>query len=330
MSNQDQFGRKASLLVLKPDSTTGENFDNRTQRVLPSGLDLSEMHFTFKTTNADEEGPSNCIVRIYNLSDTTVETLIKYNYSRLVLQAGYESSFGVIFDGDIKQFRVGRENAKDSYLDILAADGDLGYSYAVVNTTLAAAQNTRANVIKATVNEFAKYGITVGDNLAETGGTLPRGKVMFGMARTFLRDAANTAGCTWSIQNGKIQIIPLTGYLPSEAVKLTSATGLIDVPEQTQLGVTAKCLLNPRIQVGGRIQIDNASIKQTIKQSGQPGFQLPFNQWAGIQNFANVARDGFYRVYVAEHEGDTRGQAWYTNIIGLAIDNSSKNIKPYG
>lgn len=328
--NQQQYIRKASLLVLKPDSTKGENFDNKTQQVLPAGLDLSEMHFQFKTSNADEEGPSNCFVRIFNLSETTVETLIKYNYSRLVLQAGYESSFGVIFDGDIKQFRVGRLNAKDTYLEILAADGDLGYSYAVVNTSLSAAQNTRANVIKATVNEFEKYGITLGDNLAETGGTLPRGKVLFGMARTFMRNAVETAGATWSIQNGRIQIIPLDSYLPGEAVKLTSATGMIDVPEATQLGVQVKCLLNPKIVIGGRVQIDNASIKQTIQQSAQPGFQLAFNQWASVQNFANVANDGFYRVYVAEHEGDTRGQPWWTNLTCLAIDNTSKNVKPYG
>lgn len=329
MSTQ-QFIRKASLLVLKPDTTTGENFDSRLTRVLPSALDLSQMQFQFSTKNADEEGPTNCHVRVFNLSQTTVDALIKYNYSKLVLQAGYEGSYGVIFQGDIKQFRVGRLNSKDSFLDILAADGDLGYNYAVINTTLSAGQNSLAGKLKAIDESFKSYGITIGDNLAETGGVLPRGKVMFGMARTMMREAAETAGCTWSIQDGKIQIIPLDGYLPGEAVKLTSATGLIGVPEQTQLGIQCQCLLNPKIKIGGRIQIDNASIKQTLSQTPTPGFQLAYNQWSSVQNFANVSRDGFYRVYVAEHEGDTRGQEWYTNIIALAVDDSSKKVKPYG
>ena len=324
----DQFVRKASLVVLRPTGNGTAAADYAGPQ--PQGVDLSQMHFQFKTANADEEGPSNCSVRIFNLSETSVQGLIKGNYTRLVLQAGYEASFGVIFDGDIKQYRVGRLNATDTYLDILAADGDLGYSFAVVSGTLSAQQNNRDNVIKATEAEFKKYGITIGENLAETGGTMPRGKVLFGMARNLMRDASQSAGCSWSIQNGRINIIPLDKYLPGEAVKLTSATGLIDVPEATQLGVVARCLLNPKIVIGGRVQIDNQSIRQTLKTDAQPGFQIPFNQWAGIQQFANVANDGYYRVYVAEHEGDTRGQAWWTTITCLTIDNTSKNVQPYG
>jgi hypothetical protein len=29
---------------------------------------------------------------------------------------------------------------------------------------------------------------------------------------------------------------------------------------------------------------------------------------------------GLYRVLVAEHEGDSRGQPWYTDITALAVD----------
>lgn len=330
-----QYIRKASLLVLKPEVVG----DSQASNILGQVLDLSKMHFQFKTANQDEEGPNNCTVRVFNLARNTVETLIKYNFSRVVLQAGYDGSFGVIFDGSIKQFRVGKINATDTYLDILAADGDLGYNFAPINVTLAAAQTNRNNIINQAAQAFKDYGVVLGQNLADTGGVLPRGKVMFGMARTFMTSAVASVGSTWSIQNGQIQVIPLDGYLPGDAVKLSSATGLIGIPEQTQDGIKCRCLLNPKIVVGGRIQIDQASINQTIAQTPlghvNPGFtgggsQLSFNKWSTVQNFASIATDGFYRVYMAEHDGDTRGQAWYTDIIALAIDNSTQKVKPYG
>lgn len=336
MSDERQFIRRASLVVLKQATSGGDNYDSRMTAVLPKALDLSEMHFQFSTVNWDEQGPDNCSIRVWNLSEQTVQEIVKHDYTQVILQAGYGAAFGIIFKGDIKQFRIGKASAKDSYLDILAADGDLAYNFAVANTTLSAGQNNRAGLRKAINETMGQYGVTLlegqGQDEDATGGIVEglRGKVLFGMARAYLEDMAATQGATWSIQDGKIQMIPLTGYLPGEAVVLTAATGLIGVPEQTQSGIIARCLINPKIRIGGRVQIDNKSINQNLSQENVPGFQVPFNQWAAVQNFASVTADGMYRVYGCEAEGDTRGQAWYQELTLLAIDSSSRNVKPYG
>lgn len=329
-----QFGRKAALYVIKPatSGSAAQDFANATPQ---QALDLSQMHFQFETKNQDEEGPSNCTVRVFNLSQSTVEKLIRFGYSQVVVEAGYEASYGVVFRGTIKQFRVGRVNQLDSYVDILAADGDLAYAFGFINKTLSAGENGAAGQ-KAAIDEAArKFGIRLGQDLsAPAGGTLPRGKVMFGMLRSQVTDYANSNLSTWSIQDGKIVIIPLKGYVPGEVVKLTARTGLIGVPEQTQDGVRVRCLINPRIIVGGRVWIDNASINRTVNQTplnaSLPGATVPFNQWAGVQLLANVANDGYYRVYTCEHVGDNRGQNWYSDLMCLAIDNSTENVSPYG
>jgi hypothetical protein len=36
-----------------------------------------------------------------------------------------------------------------------------------------------------------------------------------------------------------------------------------------------------------------------------------------------VADDGYYKIIVLEHEGDTRGNPWYSNIVCLAVDMSA-------
>jgi hypothetical protein len=324
-----QFGRRASLFVIRPEVR-----GNNPSAFVPEGvIDLSAMHFTFKTFAADQESPNNCVIRIFNLSrgdnQNTVQDIIKGEYSRVILQAGYENGeFAVIFDGNVKQFKVGRLTGTDTYLDLLCADGDLGYNFAQISQSIAAGSTPKQR-IDAIVKSMQQYGVTEGSIAPSTGGTLPRGKVLFGMARAMLRQQAASQQATWSIQNGKVNVIPLTGYLPGEPVVLDSLNGMIGMPEQTNDGIRVKCLLNPKILPGQQVRINNRAINQTIQAS--PGAApVPFNQWTGIQLLADVTSDGLYRVFVAEHEGDTRGQAWYSELTCLSVDAVSKEIKPYG
>ena len=319
MSDQ-QFGRKATLVVAGGTA----------------GLDLSDMHFTFEVKNSDSEGPNTCAIRLFNLSADTVREITgrtPVEYTKLVLQAGYESSFGVIFDGTIKQFRRGRVNATDTYLDILAAASDLEYNFGVCNTTLAAGA-TQQQIAEAITKEMKLLPGTIqpDSGLRVTGGALPRGKVLWGLGRAQLRNLAASMGSTWNIDNGKVNVTPLTGYLPGEAVVLSSTTGMVGIPEQTDQGIKVRCLLNPRIRIGGLVQIDQASVNKTFAQASAalPVGQLSYDKYAGLVNLADVTADGFYRCYVAEFTGDTRGQEWYTDIIGLAVDISSKTVQAYG
>lgn len=305
----DQWKRKASLTLVKGQQ----------------GLDLSDLHFRFKVAQQDVQSPNNAEIRVYNLLPNTVRQ-IREEYSEVVVQAGYEASYGVIFRGTVKQFRVGRESATDSYLDILAADGDLLHNFATMNQTLAAGSSAQDR-LRAFQAATAIQAQATG--LSATGGILPRGKVLFGMWRDFLDSFAATQRSTWSVQDGKVQVIPLDGYLPGEAVVLTAATGLIGTPESTQEGVRIRCLLNPRLVPGGLVSVDNASINQTLAAPGNPA-NIPFNQRTGFQNYADVAADGTYRVYVVEHTGDTRGQAWYSDLVGLTLNRSTDKVKSYG
>lgn len=299
----DQYLRKASLVVI-----AGEK-----------ALDLSELRFIFETKNADSQSPDNCSIRVYNLSDETSNKVQK-EFTRVVLSAGYQNGpYGIIFDGTIKQFRRGRESATDDYLDILAADGDIGYNFGVVSNSLPAGSTPRQRVDAAIA---AMPQMSAGSIMDFTGGILPRGKVQFGMARDFLRRESESQGGSWSVQSGKIQIVPLEGYLPGDAVQLNSLTGMIGVPEQTDEGVKVTCLLNPKIRIGGLVQINNKDINKTI-QANPDAAPIPFNQWTGIQLLAKITTDGYYRVYACEHTGDTRGAPWYSTLICLAFAKSS-------
>jgi hypothetical protein len=296
-------------------------------------LDLSQMHFTFRTQQSEVETPNNAVIRLFNLKDSTVAA-IKTEFSRVVLQAGYKSGpAGVVFSGQLRQFRSGRLDGKYTYLDLLCADGDTAYNYGFIKQSFAAGSSTQ-DMIDATIATFGEYGVNRGQvNYEGTGGVLPRGKVLFGLARARLRGLTQQVGATWNISGGAVNITPLDGYLPGEAVVLNSATGLIGRVEQTIDGMQAKCLINPRLTPGCLLQIDNKSINTTQAQTPLPGAgspQIPFDSYKGLQRFASVAADGIYRTYVVEHEGDSRGQEWYSNIVGLAVNPATQEVIGHG
>lgn len=288
-------------------------------------LDLSQMRFRFNVKAADSQTPNSTIIRIYNLSDQTAQSIEK-EYTRVVLQCGYGDELGVIFDGTIKQVRRGRESPVDTYLDILAADGDVGLNDTIISKSIAAG-STPADRIKSAIDAMAKSGVSLG-YLPETESVaLARGVVQYGMARDILRSEVAGAGMSYSIQNGQLIFIPLDGFLPGEEVVLTAVTGMIGLPEQTEYGVKVRCLINPRLGIGSKLKIDNKSIQslppQNLSASGQTAFQSTLLT-------APLNSDGSYRIYVLEHTGDTRGNDWYSDLVCLAVQRSSNSVKAYG
>jgi hypothetical protein len=294
-NKSQQYGRVCTLLV------SNRKLD---------GLDLSQFRIKFSVKRSDTMTPNVADIRVYNLSDETVLKIQK-EFTQVTLQAGYESNFGVIFQGNIKQVIAGRESATDTFIDIVAGDGDRAYNFAIVNTTIAKG-STQKDQVNAAVSAMTPKGVTAGHLGDMPTSQLPRGKVMYGNARNYLRNVAQTDGSSWSIQDEKVNFVPKKSYLPGERIVLTSKTGMIGTPQQTNEGVNVKCLINPNIRIGGRIQIDNKSIARFKINLSVP------NSPANIP--APLTADGVYYVLVVEHSGDNRGVDWYSSLICLNID----------
>lgn len=266
------------------------------------GIDLSELRIVFSIKKEDAETPNAASIRVYNLSDSTAKR-IKDEFTHVTLEAGYKVNCGVIFDGNIKKVSYGRESNTDTFVDIEAGDGDEAYNFATVNRTLAAG-STQRQQIDAAAGEMTGKGVERGYTCDMPEKTLPRGKVMYGMARDYLRRSAQTTESTWSVQDGKLQFVKLTETLPGKAVLLNSKTGLIGIPELDDGGMRCDCLLNPTLKIGGKVKIDEASVK-------------------GSNDTISTAADGVYRLLTVEHKGDTRGGDWYSSLTCLNVNESA-------
>lgn len=299
--NAQQYGRVCKLLV-----------SNRAGQA----LDLSALRIKFAVKKSGIMTPNTADILVYNLDYSTAQ-IIKKEFTHIILQAGYVDNYGVIFTGNIKWAWDGRENATDTVLNIVGGDGDSAYNFAVVNKTLAAGSSP-TDGLNVALGSMQNSGVGRSYVGALPANRLPRGKVMYGNAREYLRNIADTNGFTWSIQDGQMVFIKQSTYLPGEAVVLSTKTGLIGQPQQTIEGIMMKALLNPKLRIHGRVQIDNKSVQTFKINPNVPG--SPANTPVPLTN------DGLYYILVAEYIGDTRGTEWYTTLQTLNIDPSSNPL----
>lgn len=284
-----------------------QQYLRKTSLIIGTGseaLDLSEMQFVFQTQAFTISTPHNIQLRIYNLAPNTAKKITEEG-ADIQLSAGYEGNFGPIFQGQIVQSRIGRENATDTYLDITGIDGDLGYNFNVISVAVSSGTDVISRI--GTISKAA--GIKLGTIKAPNDGAkLHRGRTYFGLARDHLNGLCGTIGADWNIHNGELEVVSQSAYKDGDIPTLTSATGMIGVPEQTNEGIAIRVLMNPNIEQNMAVRIDNASIQQ---------FQLPLdiNQSAIMGMIPPVSNDGLYKVLYVAHNGDTRGPNWYTDIM---------------
>lgn len=290
----DQWLRQASL-ILADDAG--------------NGLDISELRLRFAVIRGDIRTPHRASIRVNNLSRQTA-LRVRDEFTRVQLQAGYPGTMSTIFSGDIVQKRLGREDTLNTYLDLAAVDGDKAYNFGVINTTLAAGWKIQ-HMYDAILKALKPYGISAGFAPEFPSTEAPRGKAMFGMIRDHLQVLAQTLNSSWYVQDGKLNIVPLYGYIDGEATVLTSKTGMVGMPQKNlNGGISVRCLLNPAIAPGRLIQLDNASIQDAVISV----------DYTAVNFVPQTDADGFYRVLSVNHAGDTRGQEWYSEIVCLARD----------
>lgn len=293
----EQYLRNASLIV-------GDASGN--------ALDLSQMRIQFMVRNGSVQTLKQADIRIYNLSDATAKQ-IESEFTQVQLQVGYAGNLSLIFRGTICWVYRGRLNATDSYVRIIAQDGDEAYNFAVVNQTLSAGWDP-STVFGAVAKSMSPYGVTTGYS-SITGNPAPRGKVLFGMARDRLRCLADSQHAGWGIENSTLNLVPYSTVMPGTVPALNAQTGMLGVPEQTIQGIIVRCLLNPDIRSFGKLQIDNSAITSlTVKQqlTGSDVVVVPSKDW-----------DGFYVAHCVTHQGDTRGNEWQTEAICIAVDGTA-------
>lgn len=283
-------------------------------------MDLSKLRMRFKVSYATPQHPTFADITITNVGEQTANKVDKENVP-VSLECGYENRLQLIFKGEAVYKRYGRENPTDTYLNVIAKSGDKAYNHAHVSTTLAAG-HTFKDQLKVATDAMKEHGVEVGHMAELDSRKFPRAITLFGMARDVLRRVAMANDASWTIHNGKVQMIKNKEGLPGgDVIVISSETGMIGRPVQTFKGIEVRTLLNPQIGPGSKIKIDEKSIERVSFAPSQTSFAeagggtgRPLDQ-APLTWAQPLSTNGEYTVTSVEHTGDTRGQEWYTDIV---------------
>jgi hypothetical protein len=261
-------------------------------------LDVSQLRCTFKIQKSILQPLNISEIVIYNLDAETENSIIQEG-NRVVVEAGYEGEqYGLIFDGDLIQPIRDKEDSVNYRLTLNSLDGDRPMNFGFVNFSMVKGQTSRSQieniVSRATIP--SQLG-NISDAFTDT--QLSRGKVVFGLARDYLRQLAKTQEATFYVEDGKVNIIKAEDLPDGEIFDLTPSSGLLNIPAQNEYGVLFRCLLNPRIKINSLVHIDNSLIRAQ---------QFQFGQSTPLRSLDN---DGIYRVIGITYLGDTRGDEWY-------------------
>ncbi|HEM3755758.1 TPA: hypothetical protein U1T24_000545 [Klebsiella quasipneumoniae] len=289
--------------------------------------------------------------KIYNLAASTVNKIVGKEFTRIRIIAGYDGiapdvsasqvgiartvnpdevgqmdgrNYGLIFDGEIRYTITGKDNPIDSFVLIQAADSHRAFVTTMTAQTLAAGY-TVADFNRALMKDFNANGVTEGNTPDMPATVYPRGRVLFGMTRNLMDNVAEQCKADWMFVDGKREMVARNEVV-HDAIKLNSETGMVGMPQQTiGSGVNVRCLINPKIRINGLIELDQGSVYRTALGSNDiamtRGRITDQNNNGNITiegttaQPASIATDGVYKVIGIMYTGDTRGQAWYMDMM---------------
>lgn len=255
------------------------------------GLRVQGLRLQFKVQKSLEEHPNTLDLVITNLSEAT-RSRMKKKHARVLLLAGYRGAVAQVFSGDARTVDHVRKGAEWE-THIKCGDGERAWVYSRVSESFA--PGTTLDRVVTTVSRA--FGAEVDWSQApESLATLQKKQCVSGFsasgrASKELSRVVKGAGLEWSIQDGKLQLLPKGGVLSGRALVLSSESGLVESPEhgapKKEGGpsvLKAKSLLQPGLRPGSRVDLKTKSFK------------------------------GPYRVEKVTHNGDTHGQNWHTEM----------------
>lgn len=312
--------RKYRIKIYQHTKSTSNTGDSKTyyqdftaEKDTDTVLDVSNLRVVFSVKRNAQYYPNQAVVTIYNLNAKTENSIIQEGY-RIIIEAGYPSNYGQIFDGTVLMCNRYKQNATDYILNILAIDGNQFINEGYCTFTFAKGQTARQIVKgicdKATNPISLGYASPALDNYI-----FSKGMAVNGQTKATLSDIARTINGTWYVDKGKLYMIAYADSadnLPggrSQAVELSPKTGLLGNPQQVNYGIDAKCLLNPKLMPYGLVHIASEYITEQMVQVGS------FAQ--GISTPYKLDPEGIYRICSVSFVGDTRGNDWYSEVVAV-------------
>jgi hypothetical protein len=244
------FDRKVKLTIAPPIAGTF-----RTQPT-QSAMVVTDLRVKFKIVKTLRKEPNHSNIEVYNLNETSRGQL-QAKGARVWLEAGYGTTLAQLFVGDLR-FIDHIKDGPDWVSKFELGDGERAYVHGRVNASFKKG-TSKADILKKLVAQSGWETGNVADFYASLGQKALSGHVAWGNANREIDRLLSSAGLTFSVQDGAVQILPLTGYTPQAAVLVDEDHGMVGAPEfgsaptkGKKRTLKVKTLLNPQILKPGQ------------------------------------------------------------------------------
>jgi hypothetical protein len=288
----DKFIRQYRLTIGAPNikGATGD---------LKQSVIITELHMEFDIKITADSKQNTAEFKLYNLSKSTI-AIFDVKDVLITLEVSYRGSpFVLLFKGE-KAFMSTEKEDTDIITTVVAAEGFVTSREGRVQETL-----PKDSDLKDVINKIIKSGmpeiktINIASDIPARAYT--KGYAVTGSAKQALDKVCSSNNLLWHItKNDTINVFLRNGDTKVKAIVISPSSGLISAPDKTSeqarklkedekepkdAGIKFDCLLNPLIEAGQIVQLQDT-----------------FNS------------DGNYRVNTISHKGGYESDEWTTSI----------------
>lgn len=239
-------------------------------------------------------------IAIYNLSKSTeAKVFKKYEYS--ALKAGYQDNIDYIFKGQIVNI-IREKQGPNRITRLICKGGALTQDISTVNKSFSSGVS-----IPTLIRECAtSMGLPIVINDDDFSGTSPylAGYILSGDPKKKLNELSRSHNFKWMIDSEKLVVVGNDSYRNGSITTVSASTGMVGVPEITEIGVTVNLRISPQLRIGSRIKIES--------EFSQVNFSNVY-----FQNVPETIGVGTYRIQKIQYDGDTYGDKWTSKVEGL-------------
>lgn len=277
---------------------------------LGTGLVINNLQCSFDITktSSNKDKTNSAAIEIYNLSDEHLKVL-DTDYPVAYFSAGYvDIGMKLLFSGQVTQIST-RKSGTDRITQVTMGSAYTEINHALLNKLVAPGKTVQdvLEEIRKAIPSVSR-GVYNGTNLSNP---IIYGYPLMGTPKQMLNELSSKYQIEWQIEDDVLYVHDIARANREnfgEAYVISKYSGLIENAyrvsgdkrrakddENKKQGVQFKILLNPDIQAGDILRLEDTFIQ------------------------------GWYKASDIRHYGDWRGQPWYTEIRATAIEKVIKD-----
>lgn len=238
-------------------------------------------------------------IAVYNLSRDTEDQVFKKG-EYVGFRAGYEETIDYLFKGEIVNI-IREKEGGDTITRLICKGGALSQENSTINKSFEGGV-TIPELCRACA-EALGFPIIINDKDFPEASPYLSGYHLVGDPKTKLNQLARSHNFSWIIEAEKLVIVGNTSFRNNGITNISASSGMVGVPEVTEIGADVIVRINPAIRIGGLFKIESEFVQVNYSN-------------IYFQDVPETIGQGTYKVEQITHDGDSYGDAWDTKISG--------------